>query len=291
MFSGSIVAIVTPMKADLSIDWEGYRKLIEFHIENGTDAIVSVGTTGESATLTHEEHIECIEFSVKVADGRLPIIAGAGSNSTVEAVHLALSAKNAGADAILAVSPYYNKPNQRGLLAHYRAIAESCDLPLILYNVPGRTGSDIAVETAVELAKIPNIIGIKEASTIERCRELLKACPEDFAIYSGDDPINCQIISEGAAGAISVTANLLPKEIAEVCKLAKTDFAKAKQLDDTLQSLHRDLFVEPNPVPVKWAMSRVGLIEPHVRLPLVTLEKSNYATIECAMKDAGIELS
>lgn len=288
MISGSIVAIVTPMKADGRVDWEAYRRLIEWHIDNDTSAIVSVGTTGESATLAPKEHIECIKFSVDVAAGRLPIIGGSGANSTVEAIHLATATQQAGAQAHLSVAPYYNKPNQRGLLAHFQAIAEACDLPMILYNVPGRTCSDIAVETAVELAKIPHIIGIKEASTIERCRELLKACPSDFAIYSGDDPINCQIISEGATGAISVTANIAPKAMAEVCRLAKTDLAAAKQLDDTLQGLHRDLFLEPNPAPVKWAMSRLGLIEDSIRLPLLPLEKSLYGNIESAMQQAGI---
>ncbi len=288
MFSGSIVAIVTPMHADHSIDWQTYRQLIEFHIDNGTNAIVSMGTTGESATLSHQEHIDCVKFSVEVANGRIPIIGGSGSNSTAEAIHLAQAVQAAGADAHLSVAPYYNKPNQRGLLAHFSAIAEACDLPMILYNVPGRTGSDIAVETAAELAKIPHIVGIKEASTLERCRELLAACPKDFAVYSGEDPINCQIISEGAAGAISVTANIVPKAMAEVCALAKTDFQAAKQLDDTLQGLHTDLFVEPNPVPVKWAMSQVDLCQEHVRLPLVTLAETNQAVVAAAMKKAGI---
>lgn len=291
MLSGSIVAIVTPMNADTSINWDAYKKLIEFHIENGTDAIVSVGTTGESATLTHEEHIQCVNFCVETVAGRIPVIAGAGSNNTVESIHLAQAAKEAGADALLCVAPYYNKPNQRGLLAHYRAIANGCDLPVILYNVPGRTGSDIAVETAVELAKVPNIIGIKEASTIERCRELLKACPDDFAVFSGDDFINCEIISEGAAGAISVTANIVPKAMSEMCKLAKTDVEAAKKLDATLQGLHNELFIEPNPVPVKWAMARIGLIEDNVRLPLVKLAEENATKIEAAMQKAGISLA
>lgn len=291
MITGSMVAIVTPMLADGSVDWEGYRRLIEFHIENGTSAIVAVGTTGESATLSVEEHIECVAFCVKVADGRLPIIAGSGSNSTREAIHFAQTAKEAGATAHLSVAPYYNKPNQRCLLAHFTAIADACDLPMILYNVPGRTCSDITVETAVELAKIPHIIGIKEASTIERCRELLSACPNDFAIYCGEDPINCQIISEGAAGAISVTANVAPKQMAEVCRLAKTDFAQAKTIDDTLQGLHKKLFVECNPIPVKWALARMGLIEDSIRLPLLSLHSDYYADVEKALIQAGITLN
>ncbi len=288
MISGSIVAIVTPLKADYSVDWDAYQKLIEFHIENGTDAIVSVGTTGESVTLSHDEHIECVEFCVKIVNGRIPVIAGSGSNSTAEAIYLAKAVQTAGADAHLSVAPYYNKPNQRGLLAHFRAIADACDLPLILYNVPGRTRSDIAVDTAVELAKIPHIVGIKEASTIERCRELLKVCPDDFAVYSGEDPINCDIIAEGAAGAISVTANVAPKAMAEVCRLAKVDAVAAKQLDDTLMGLHNDLFVEPNPVPVKWALSRLGLIGNYVRLPLLPLHADHYERVEKAMQRAGL---
>ncbi len=290
MITGSIVAIVTPMHADGSVDWDAYRQLIEFHIENGTDAIVSVGTTGESATLSEEEHIKCVAFCVETANGRIPILAGSGSNSTREAILFAQTAKKAGAAAHLSVAPYYNKPNQRCLLAHFTAIADACDLPMILYNVPGRTSSDIAVETAVELAKIPHIIGIKEASTIERCRELLSACPEDFAVYCGEDPINCQIISEGAAGAISVTANVAPKKMAEVCRLAKTDFATAKNIDDDLQALHKKLFVEPNPVPVKWALSRMGLIEDNIRLPLLPLHSDYYTDVEDALVQAGITL-
>ncbi len=291
MITGSIVAIVTPMKADGSIDWEAYRRLIEFQIESGTDAIVAVGTTGESVTLPVDEHVQCVEFCIKVADGRLPIIAGTGSNDTRHSINTVKAVKAAGATAHLSVAPYYNKPNQRGLLAHFTTIADACDLPMILYNVPGRTCSDIAVETVVELAKIPHIIGIKEASTIERCRELLAVCPKNFAVYSGNDPINCQIISEGAAGAISVTANVAPKKMAEVCRLARNDFAQAKVIDDTLQALHTKLFVEPNPAPVKWALSRMGLIEDSVRLPLLSLHHSYYTEVEDALVQAGIDLT
>ncbi len=288
MIRGSLVAIVTPMLADNSIDWESYQSLIEFQIENGTNGIVSVGTTGESATLEPSEHIKCIEFAVKVVAGRVPVIAGTGANSTAEAIHLAQAAKAAGADAHLSVVPYYNKPNQRGILAHYNAITANCDLPLILYNVPGRTCSDISVESVVELSKNPIIIGIKEASTIDRCRELLAACPEDFAIYSGEDPINCQIISEGAAGAISVTANVAPKAMAEVCRLATTDFAQAKAIDDTLQGLHTDLFIEPSPAPTKWLLSQLGFLENNLRLPLVPLSEESYDKVTQAAKQAHI---
>lgn len=290
MISGSLVAIVTPMTADGSVDWDAYRDLIEFHIENGTNGIVAVGTTGESATLAPETHIKCIEFTVKTVAGRIPVIGGTGANNTKEAIHLAQATQAAGADAHLSVAPYYNKPNQRGLLAHFTAIADACDLPLILYNVPGRTCSDIAVETVVELAKIPHIIGIKEASTIERCRELLAACPENFAIYSGEDPINCQIISEGAAGAISVTANVAPKAMSEMCQLAKTDFTAAKVIDDTLQALHTTLFIEPSPAPTKWALAEMGFIQNHIRLPLLTLEAASYPAVTDALAQAGIHL-
>lgn len=289
--SGSIVAIVTPMQANNEIDWEAFRSLIEFHIDNGTNAIVAVGTTGESATLSPKEHIQCVAFTAEVVAGRVPVIAGAGANATAEAIHLAKEAQQAGADVQLSVVPYYNNPNQRGLLAHFSAIADACDLPMLLYNVPGRTSSDIAVETVVSLSRHPNIIGIKEASTIERCRELLSACPDDFAVFSGHDPINCEIIAEGAAGAISVTANVAPKAMSEVCRLAKTDYTAAKAIDDTLRSLHSDLFVEPSPAPVKWALSRMGLIENVVRLPLVPLAEASYPTVTTALKQAGIELS
>lgn len=290
MITGSLVAIVTPMKADNSIDWDNFRSLIEFHIKNGTDGIVAVGTTGESATLSPETHIQCIEFVVQAVSGRIPVIAGTGANNTSEAIHLANGAKSAGADAHLSVAPYYNKPNQRGILAHYQAIANTCDLPLILYNVPGRTVTDIAVETAIKLAEIPHIIGIKEASTIERCRELLAKAPEGFAVYSGDDPINCEIIAEGAAGAISVTANIAPKAMADACRLAKTDLEAAKAIDQTLAALHKDLFVEPSPAPVKWALSQMGLIDNHIRLPLLPLDEQYYPLITNALAKAGITL-
>lgn len=290
MISGSIVAIVTPMTADGSIDWESYRSLIEFHIANGTDGIVAVGTTGESATVTPEEHIECIAFAVKTAAGRIPIIAGTGANATREAIHLAQAAKKAGADAHLSVAPYYNKPDQRGLLAHFSAIAQACDLPLILYNVPSRTCSDIAVETVVELAKIPHIIGIKEASTLERSQELLKVVPKDFAVYCGNDPTNVDVIDAGGAGVISVTANVAPKTMSEICRLATTDVDAARTLDKTLQALHTDLFVEPSPAPTKWALAQMGMIENHLRLPLVALSDSSVDTVKTALKQANIDI-
>ena len=291
MISGSIVAIVTPMKKDGSIDWETYRSLIEFQIENGTKAIVATGTSGEASTIEPEEQVQCIEFVVKTVAKRIPVIAGTGANATKEAIHLAQGAQSVGADAHLSVVPYYNKPNQSGMLAHFKAIANACSLPLILYNVPRRTACDIAVETVLKLEKIPNIIGIKEASTLERCQELLSACDENFLVYSGEDLINCQIISEGAAGAISVTANVAPKLMAQVCELAKSDFVAAKAIDDTLQGLHKKLFVEPNPIPTKWALSRMGLIENNLRLPLVALNDTYFAVVEKALNQANIYLS
>lgn len=291
MIRGSLVAIITPMTADGGIDWDSFQNLIEFHIANGTNGIVAVGTTGESATLAPETHIACVKFVVDTVAKRVPVIAGTGANNTKEAIHLAQAAQAASVDAHLSVAPYYNKPNQRGLLAHFTAIAESCDLPLILYNVPGRTCSDIHVETVVKLAEIPHIIGIKEASTIERCRDLLAAVPKDFAVYSGDDPINCQIISEGAAGAISVTANVAPKAMSEVCRLAATDFAAAKAIDDKLQALHSDLFVEPSPAATKWALYKMGYINNIIRLPLVELDSQCYPVVEAALTQAGISIS
>lgn len=288
MICGSLVAIVTPMTLNGDVDWDSFAKLIEFHITNGTNGIVAVGTTGESATLAPETHIACIKFVVDTVAKRIPVIAGTGANNTKEAIHLTQAAQAAGADAHLSVAPYYNKPNQRGLLAHFTAIATACDLPLILYNVPGRTCSDIAVETVITLAKIPHIIGIKEASTIERCRELLTAVPKDFAVYSGDDPINCQIISEGAAGAISVTANIAPKAMADICRLARTDFAAAKTIDDKLQSLHSKLFIEPSPAATKWALYKMGYINNIIRLPLVELDPQYYPVIESELINAGI---
>lgn len=290
MITGSLVAIVTPMQPNGQIDWDALERLIEFHIAQGTHGIVAVGTTGESPTVTPEEHIQCIQFVTNKVNGRIPVIAGTGANSTAEAIHLAKGAQAAGCDAHLSVSPYYNKPNQRGLFAHFSAIAAACDLPLILYNVPGRTCSDIAPETVKKLAEIPHIIGIKEASTIERCRELLRICPADFAIYSGDDPINCQIIHEGAAGAISVTANVAPKLMASVCELAKTDFAAAKAIDDCLQPLHKQLFIEPSPAPTKWALAQMGYIKNTLRLPLVPLDEAHYGCVEAALSAAHIAL-
>lgn len=290
MISGSIVAIVTPMTADGSIDWESYRSLIEFHIANGTDGIVAVGTTGESATVTPEEHIKCIAFVVQTVAGRIPVIAGTGANATREAIHLAQEAQKAGADAHLSVAPYYNKPDQRGLLAHFKAIAAACDLPLILYNVPSRTCSDIAVETVVELAKIPHIIGIKEASTLVRSQELLEAVPEGFAVYCGNDPTNVDVIAAGGAGVISVTANVAPKAMSEVCRLAKTDVDAARKLDNTLQALHTDLFVEPSPAPTKWALAQMGMIENRLRLPLVALSENAVETVTKALQQANIDL-
>lgn len=290
MIKGAIVAIVTPMQENGQVDLDALTKLVDFQIENGTNAIVSVGTTGESATLSFEEHEACILETVKATKGRVPVIAGTGSNSTEEAIYLANLAKKAGCAAHLSVAPYYNKPNQRGILAHYEAIANVCDLPLILYNVPGRTASDIQLETALTLSKIPHVIGIKEASTREKSLALLEKAPADFAIYCGDDALNFELMNKGAAGVISVTANVAPHAVAEVCRLAVSDPEKAKAIDDTLQALHHDLFIEPSPMPVKWALARMGLIKNVLRLPLVTLDPQYEPKIEQALQQAGIVL-
>lgn len=288
MITGSIVAIATPMKTDTSIDWEAFSKLIEYHISNGTNGIVVVGTTGESATLSPEEHIECIDFVVKKVAGRIPVIAGTGANSTSEAIHLAKSAEASGCDAHLSVVPYYNKPTQEGLYQHFLAIAESCELPLILYNVPGRTGCDLLPETVVRLSKVINIVGIKEASTLERCLELLNVCPNDFYIFSGDDPIALEVTRQGGAGVISVTANIAAKQMSDMIALATTDYEKAKEIDASLQTLHQSMFIEPNPIPVKWALYRMGLIEDAIRLPLVSLSKDNQPLVEEALVKAKL---
>ncbi len=288
MITGSIVAIATPMKTDASIDWDAFSRLIEYHIVNGTDGIVVAGTTGESATLSPEEHIECIEFVVKQVARRIPVIAGTGANSTTEAIHLAKSAEASGCDAHLSVVPYYNKPTQEGLYQHFLAIADSCELPLILYNVPGRTGCDLLPETVVRLSKVVNIVGIKEASTLERCLELLKVCPKDFYVFSGDDPIALEVVHQGGAGVISVTANIAAKEMSDMIALASSDYQKAKEIDARLQTVHQAMFIESNPTPVKWALYRMGMVEDTIRLPLVTLDKANQPKVEEALTKAKL---
>jgi 4-hydroxy-tetrahydrodipicolinate synthase len=263
MIRGSIVALVTPMTADGALDFRALRALVDFHVREGTDAIVAVGTTGESATLDEEEHCEVIRAVVEHVAGRIPVIAGTGANSTREAIVLTRRAKEVGADACLLVTPYYNKPTQEGLYQHFRAVAEAVDIPQILYNVPGRTACDLLPTTVARLAPVPNIVGIKEATgKLERVRELIDSCDAPFALYSGDDASACDFCLLGGHGVISVTANVAPRAMHELCSAACGGRGEdARALDARLAGLHRDLFIESNPIPVKWALSEMGLIE------------------------------
>jgi 4-hydroxy-tetrahydrodipicolinate synthase len=284
-----MVAIVTPMHEDSSLDMSAFRALIDFHIGQGTDGIVVVGTTGESPTVDVEEHELLIAEAVKHASGRVPIIAGTGANSTREAIELASFSKKAGADASLSVVPYYNKPTQEGLYQHFKAIAEAVAMPHILYNVPGRTVADLSNDTALRLAQIPNIVGIKDATgSIERGSDLLQRAPKDFAVYSGDDASTLALMLLGAHGSISVTANVAPKLMHEMCSAALNgEVAKAREINFRLLGLHRSLFVEANPIPVKWAVARMGYMKNILRLPLTPLSQSAYAAVEKAMRQAG----
>ncbi|HXU93931.1 MAG TPA: 4-hydroxy-tetrahydrodipicolinate synthase [Gallionella sp.] len=290
MIKGSIVAIVTPMHEDGSLDMASFRALIDFHIAEGTDAIVVVGTTGESPTVNVEEHELLISEAVKHANKRVPIIAGTGANCTKEAIELASFAKKAGADASLTVVPYYNKPTQEGLYQHFKAIAEAVDMPHILYNVPGRTGADMSNDTVLRLAQIPNIVGIKDATGgIERGSDLLQRAPKDFAVYSGDDASTLALMLLGAVGTISVTANVAPKLMHEMCVAALNgEVAKAREINFRLLGLHRNLFVEANPIPVKWAVARMGKMKGHLRLPLTPLSAGAQPAVEAAMRQAGV---
>ncbi len=290
MITGSMVAIVTPMHQDGSLDLVAFRGLIDFHIEQGTDAVVVVGTTGESPTVNVEEHELLIATAVKHAAKRIPVIAGTGANSTSEAIELAAFSKKAGADASLSVVPYYNKPTQEGLYQHFKAIAEAVDMPHILYNVPGRTVADLANDTTIRLAHIPNIVGIKDATgNIERGSDLLQRVPADFAVYSGDDASTLALMLLGAHGSISVTANVAPRLMHEMCSAAlKGDAIKARKINFALLGLHRNLFVEANPIPVKWAVARMGKMENVLRLPLTPLSAAAHAAVETAMRQAGV---
>ena len=290
MIKGSIVAIVTPMKADGSLDMAAFHALIDFHIEQGTDAIVVAGTSGESPTVDVEEHELLIQVAVEHAAKRIPVIAGTGANSTKEAIELAAFSKKAGADASLTVVPYYNKPTQEGLYQHFKAIAEAVDMPHILYNVPGRTVADMNNDTVLRLAQIPNIVGIKDATgNIGRGSDLLQRAPKDFAIYSGDDASTLALMLLGAHGAISVTANVAPRLMHEMCMAALNgDIAKAREINFRLLGLHLDLFVEANPIPVKWAVARMGKIQNFLRLPLTPLSSASQPLVENAMRHAGI---
>ncbi|WP_336040118.1 4-hydroxy-tetrahydrodipicolinate synthase [Acinetobacter calcoaceticus] len=287
---GSIVAIVTPMLKDGGVDWKGLEKLVEWHIEQGTNSIVAVGTTGEASTLSMEEHTQVIKEIIRVANKRIPIIAGTGANSTREAIELTKAAKDLGADAALLVTPYYNKPTQEGLYQHYKAIAEAVELPLILYNVPGRTGVDLANDTAVRLAEIPNIVGIKDATgDVPRGKALIEALNGKMAVYSGDDETAWELMLLGADGNISVTANVAPKVMSEVCAVAiAKDEQQAKTINNKIANLHNILFCESNPIPVKWALHEMGLIDVGIRLPLTPLAEQYREPLRNALKDAGI---
>ena len=288
MFQGSMVAMATPMNPDGSIDDDGLSRLVEFHIESGTDAIIAVGTTGESATLDHTEHSEVIARVVELAAGRIPVIGGTGANSTSEAISLTRAAKDAGVEACLLVTPYYNKPTQEGLYLHFKAIAEEVDVPQILYNVPGRTACDMLPETVVRLAKIPNIIGIKEATgDLERIKELVSRCGPDFEVFSGEDWLAMKAILAGGRGVISVTANVAPAQMHDMCVRAlEGDSEGARRIDDSLQPLHKALFLESNPIPVKWALSEMGLIGKGIRLPMTVLSEAHHQAVRDAMQTA-----
>lgn len=290
MFSGSMVALVTPMRADGSLDSECLRKLIEFHIDNGTDGIVAVGTTGESATLSVEEHCAVIEAVVKQVDGRIPVIAGTGANSTSEAIELSQYAKDLGVSAVLLVTPYYNRPTQEGLYLHFKAIAEAVDIPQILYNVPSRTACDLQPETVGRLSCIPNIIAIKEATGDVRRVELIQQVAHpDFKLYTGEDGNTVDFILAGGKGVISVTANVAPKLMHEMCQAALLgDADHARQINDKLVALHQNLFVESNPIPVKWALHEMGLIAEGIRLPMTVLSEQYHQPVRDALVAAGI---
>lgn len=278
------------MHADGSLDLPGMRRLVDFHVQEGTDAICVVGTTGESPTVNVDEHHELIRLVVKQVAGRVPVIAGTGANSTAEAIEMTQFAKEAGADAALSVVPYYNKPTQEGLYRHFRAIAEAVDIPVILYNVPGRTVADMSNETTLRLAEIPNVVGIKDATgNIDRVGELIARAPQGFSVYSGDDASACAAMLMGGQGDISVVANVAPRLMHELCAAALGgDLVKARQLNFRLLGLHRQLFCEANPIPVKWACQQLGLIEDGIRLPLTPLSPEYHERVRAAMRQAGL---
>lgn len=295
MISGSIVALVTPMKVNGEVDYPALTSLLEWHIAQGTDAIVAVGTTGESATLSVDEHCEVIRCTVTTVAGRIPVIAGTGSNSTSEAIELTAIAKSVGADACLLVTPYYNKPSQRGLLEHYKKIAAAVEIPQILYNVPSRTGCDLLPDTIIELSSVHNIIGIKEATgNLDRGRQLLSQCSAQFSVYSGDDATALELILSGAKGNISVTANVIPGIMARICKLGlqgQSDQSYAEEarfLNTSIAALHKDLFLEANPVAVKWALYEMGKIDAGLRLPLVELDPRFREFLRATLINTGV---
>ncbi|MBM3369648.1 MAG: 4-hydroxy-tetrahydrodipicolinate synthase [Burkholderiaceae bacterium] len=290
MIKGSIVAIITPMFEDGSIDWDSYRQLIDWHIESGTDAIVAVGTTGESPTVDHEENCKLIEEAVRHAAGRIPVIAGTGSNATQEALELTQFASKVGAVASLQVVPYYNKPTQEGMYQHFKTIAEKGGLPVILYNVPGRTVADLSNDTVLRLAQVPGVIGLKDATgDIPRVSDLLARLPGDFAVYSGNDDSALALIAMGGHGVISVTANIAPAAMAQLCRAAfEGRWSDALAINRRLLPLHLKLFVEANPSPAKWALQQMGRIKSGIRLPLLPLSEGYHATVRDALKQSGV---
>ena len=290
MITGSMVALVTPMNESGALDWDALAELIEWHIEQGTHAIVAMGTTGESATLSFEEHIAVVRSAVNQVRGRIPVIAGTGANSTSEAIELTRAAKEAKVDACLLVTPYYNKPTQEGLYLHHKAVAEAVAIPQILYNVPGRTVCDMLPDTTLRLAQIPNIRGIKDATgNLERARELIERSPSDFAVYSGDDETAVELILLGGKGDISVTANVAPKRVAKMNALALAGKAEeARTLNEELMAVHKAMFVESNPIPVKWALEQMGKIKSGIRLPLTALSAKQHDAVRAALIAAGL---
>ncbi|WP_394561056.1 4-hydroxy-tetrahydrodipicolinate synthase [Aquipseudomonas alcaligenes] len=290
MISGSMVALVTPMDAQGGLDWNALSKLVDFHLQEGTNAIVAVGTTGESATLDVNEHVEVIRRVVGQVAGRIPVIAGTGANSTREAIELTQNAKSVGADACLLVTPYYNKPTQEGLFQHFRHIAEAVAIPQILYNVPGRTACDMLPETVERLSKVANIIGIKEATgDLQRGQDILDRVSADFLVYSGDDATAVELMLMGGKGNISVTANVAPRAMAELCAAAMNgDAATARAINERMMPLHKNLFIESNPIPVKWALNEMGLMQDGIRLPLTWLSPRCHEPLRQAMRQSGV---
>lgn len=290
MLKGSLVAIVTPMFEDGTLDFDALRKLVDFHIAEGSDGLVVVGTTGESPTVSVDEHVELIRVVVQQAAGRVPVIAGTGANSTKEAIALSQMAKDVGADMTLSVVPYYNRPTQEGMYLHFKAIAEAVDIPMIVYNVPGRTVADMSNDTALRLAALPNIVGIKDATgNLERCADLVKRAPKDFALYTGDDATAMAFMLLGGHGVITVTGNVAPKAMHELCvKSFAGDIAGARAVNDKLMGLHKQLFIEANPIPVKWAVQQMGLIKSGIRLPLTPLTEGCYSAVKQAMQQAEV---
>ena len=290
MIEGSIVALVTPMHINGDVDWDALGRLVDWHVEQSTDAIIAMGTTGESATLDFVQHTEVIRFVVKTANKRLPVIAGTGANATTEAIRLTQEASDVGADACLLVTPYYNKPTQAGLVSHFEAVADRVNIPQILYNVPGRTACDMLPPAVFTLAKHPNIVGIKEATgDLNRAKEIIEGAPDGFRLYSGDDATAMECMLMGGKGNISVTANIAPKKMSDMCRFAISgDRAAAERLDRELSEMNQLLFIESNPIPVKWALHRMGLIEKGIRLPLTVLAKGHHERLEAGLQKLGL---